>query len=75
MRDDSETYHCFALCTRRLDRELVRHSDYKVISGAIPGRAGIDDLDGHIKQHVRVGIRQNDGGARGSVQVKIRHIY
>lgn len=51
-RGKYETYHGLALCARRVDGELVRYRDDEVVSGTIPGRSGINDLDGHVEDHI-----------------------
>lgn len=68
------THHGLALRTRRVDGELIRHSDDEVVGSAIPRRAGINDLDGHIEDHIRVGIRQRHRSTWCGVQVEIRDV-
>ena len=71
---EMRTYHSFALSTGSLDGELIRDSDDEVVGSSIPRRSVVNNLDGDVEDHVRVRIREGDGGTRSGVQVEIRDV-
>lgn len=71
---ETRTYHSFALGARSLDGELIRDSDDEVVGSSVPRRSVVNNLDGDVEDHVRVRIRERDGGTRSGVQVEIRDV-